>query len=138
MVSYSVLVARVAFSRERKADNLLDCFNMICNNMSAQTFIEGPSFMYVFCKIVWSSYKWPLEVPPLPLLCPCRAVFWCFEMACSGKPHKPINHSVCSRSCTRWVTSASPFVFLFAKYMLTLIVSLHKAEIANIPPSNCR
>lgn len=138
MVNCSVLVARAAFSRERKTDNLLDCFNVICKNMSAQAFVESPSVMYIFSEAVRSSYKWPLEVPPLPLLCPCMAVFQCFEMSCLGKPHKPISHSVCSRSCTRRVISASPFVFLFAKHMLSLIVSLHKSEIANIPPSNCR
>lgn len=68
MGSYCISVARVAFSRERK-DNFLDCSNMICKNMSAQVFIEGPSVMYVIPRVFWSSHKLLMEVPPLPLLC---------------------------------------------------------------------
>lgn len=123
---------------------------MICK-MFAQAWIEGPSVMYVISKVflVVTNFSWKF----LLFLCfALQGIFFsvlkwlvCFRILGKINPHKPSQQSFCVpgiiyqlASFTSWLISASSFVFLFAKYMLALIVSLHKTERgANIPPSNC-
>lgn len=127
MGSYCISIARVAFSRERKTDNFLDCSNMICKNMPAQAFSEGLSVMYIISKVFWSSYKLLLEVPSLPLLYSAKQFSQCFEVArlvqdTQENQSTQTQQSFCVLDIIyRWVISASPFVFLFVSICLPLL-----------------